>query len=182
MRARRLFSAIALALAGAGGLAAGAAASDFRGSDWGADRAAVKAAERLPLKEEAATELVYTAAIGKLDGEVHYRFGEHGLWRATIVSLEAYDDPLHHIGDFATLREIVTRAHGAPDQDESRFTDEAVRSDPERWPEALRNGGMMMGALWMRPRTTVSLLLSGSGGRVSLIAEFVSTQVPEDGE
>jgi len=161
------------------GLAGAVAASDFRGNDWGATLAAVKAHEKLVLVSETERELVYGAVVGKMAGEVHYRFGAHGLFEAHIVSTQAYADPLEHIGDYVRLHEIVTLAHGNAVIDQTSFREEKVRTDPEAWPAALRSGDMVMHAKFIRPRTPVVLRLGAPDGQMQLRADFLSATVRE---
>lgn len=180
-RARAFFVAIIVALA-ALGLARHAEASDFRGNDWGATPEVVKAKEKLALASEAADELVYSVVIGKMAGQVRYKFGPKGLYRAVIVSTQVRENAMDYIGDYVHLHEIVSRAHGVPIVDETRFTDESKRSDPDAWPAALKSGAMVVEAKWIRPRTSVVLRLGGSEGVVSLTADFTSAKIKGDVE
>ena len=171
--------ALVLALALLLASATAVLASDFRGNDWGAPPDVVKANEKLVLASGTAEELVYAVVIGRMAGEVHYRFGPQGLYRAIIVSTQAHENALDYIGDYVKLHEIVSRAHGVPIVDETRFSDESKRSDPDAWPEALKTGVMVVEAKWIRPRTSVVLRLGGSQGVVSLTADFTSASIKE---
>lgn len=177
-RALALVIAIALLIASA----TTALASDFRGSEWGATQEAVKAKEKLALASADDNEVVYDVVIGKMAGEVRYKFGPKGFYEALILSKQPQENAMDYIGDYVRLHEIVTRAHGNPIIDETRFSDESKRSDPDAWPDALKSGVMVMEAKWTKPRTTVTLRLGGVGGVIALSADFVSATIKEGSE
>lgn len=151
-------------------VASAATGADFRGVDWGAGKAEVRAVETHALHHDIEDELAYWGfELAGVAAGLVYEFDDDRLARARFVSRNPTGDPRAHLADYRTWRQW-TREHFESEGSEE-WVDAADRPvdvplDPIA---ALTAGTAKLRTRWQRETSAVTLLIAGRDGEVRTV-------------
>ena len=170
IRARRRLAAglalcwLAPAAAGAGG---------FRGNEWGASQAEVKAREKHEAQRDVPGELAYSGFdLAGVEAGLVYTFEEDGLVGAYYLSRHETDDPSEHWADYETWRELFDEhfgGHGEGEKGEREWVWREGVEPGEEGLEAVTSGRAELVTRWTLEDSRVRLVMRGEEGAVTRI-------------
>lgn len=146
----------------------------FRQTTWGMSPAEVIAAEG---KDPDATQdgmLFYGDTVGGSDVVAVYIFVEDKLVRAAYVSDESYTNANNYIREYRKFLDLLTQKYGAPEKEDTYWSQEMFRDNPSNYGTALQMGHAVWEASWSTSRSDVLLQLSGGNYEATLKIQYVS--------
>lgn len=150
---------------------------DFRRAVWGMTRGEVMKSESLELKQEIEDSLWYEGNIGGLSCNIIYIFAAGRFVRAKYYVTEQYSVTTKYISAYGDLKNSLTEKYGKPKDDFTYWLDELFKDDPNEWGTAVSAGHVSFFATWERPKTTITLALTGDNGSINFGIEYASKEL-----
>jgi hypothetical protein len=152
-------------------------AGDFRHAVWGMTRDEVMKSEALELKQEIDGSLWYEGNIGGFSCNIIYIFASGQFVRAKYYITDQYSVTGKYISAYEDLKNSLKQKYGEPNDDIVYWHDELFKDDPNEWGTALGLGHVSHFATWEKPKTTITLALTGDNGSLSFGIEYVSKEL-----
>ena len=150
---------------------------DFRKTTWGMGKIQVKKTEKGKIVKEDEDLLAYQGTVGGFDCLILYIFAEGKLVRAKYVFTETHSNQNDYISDFNTLKEILTKKYGKPDDDSHIWKNDLYKDDYQEWGLAISIGHLVYQAIWEISETKIFLTLSGENYKIWLEIEYQSKKL-----
>lgn len=152
-------------------LPAAAAAGGFRGNEWGASQAQVKAREKHPLHHDIEGELAYFAfELAGVEAGLVYEFEDDRLVSAYYMSRHRTPDPEEDWADYEAWRELFGEHFDEEGRQEWIWRD-GVEPGTEGLP-AITSGQAELVTRWTLEDARVRLVMQGEDGAVSRIRAY----------
>lgn len=162
-----------LSLCSCGSFTAKASYYDFRNSDWGDSKEAVKEVETEgTFALVNSSGMVYTdVTIFSKDAYLFYYFDDEGkFYRGAYSFQEKHSDPSDYIADYNEIKKTITRLYGEPAVDEIKAIDSSASSVSEE--EALKNGWSKYYTMWETDQSKILLLMHASDSEIKLMLSY----------
>ncbi|MAT38866.1 MAG: hypothetical protein CL946_04605 [Ectothiorhodospiraceae bacterium] len=179
MQERYTFIAIALF----GLLTAAAAAQDqdgydFRKTKWGMTPAQVKASESTsPIEEGPSGQfdlmIIYSGNVANLQTLYSYHFINNKLVSTFYNFRESYVNDNMYLEDYLKIKEILTRKYGPPSKDNTVWSNDLYKGDPQNYGTAVSVGHLAFQSDWQTPRTDIRLTLKGENFKTGMGVIYV---------
>jgi hypothetical protein len=155
-------------------------ATDFRGFDWGAAMADVRADERAKLQETDGDYIAYWSTFAGHDILVVYYFDpDFGLSGADYGLNESYSDPKEYVDAFNDFGEALAAEFGEGDLI-TKWTDRSLEPEYKGKPgKALADGVVEYQRSWVSDASSVYLKARGEGGEILVSVHYYSTEFLE---
>ncbi len=151
-----------------------ATVTDFRSTTWGMSKSRVKALEASQPFQEQDGLLVFTGSISSLQTYIGYVFINDILTRARYAISEKHLNDNDYITDFNTLKLLLTKKYGAPNQDDTLWKDDRFKDQSDQWGYAISRGYLSYYASWSTPRTLIVLALYAESYQIRLMLDYTS--------
>lgn len=146
----------------------------FRGVPWGSSMATIKATVSGPPSFEEAEALVYPAVVADLQCNALYLLVNDQLVRAKYILNETYTNANNYLRAVEQLKTALSAKYGVPDSDDSYWSNDLYKDDPQYWGMAVSHGDLTRFVIWNRPEMTIYLALKGENYEVQVEVEYVS--------
>ena len=153
--------------------------STFRKSEWGASKAQVKNDENLKLLQEDDNILAYQSTVLGLDALIGYIFTDNKLTRGKYIFQEKHSNKSDFISDYESLKRILTKKYGEPNEDKTIWKNDLYKDDYEDWGTAISIGHLLYYATWETEKSEITLMLSGENYKIDLLIEFGSVELKD---
>jgi hypothetical protein len=148
------------------GTSSSAVAQDFRSHNWGATVEKVKQVEGEPA-HETDDRLMYQANIIGLSAYLAFDFVEGQLASAVYLFTETHVNDNLFLNDFGSIDGLLTERYGNPDDEQTIWSNNLYRDDPEHYGMAVSMGHMAKETTWETDRTTIRHVMRGDNFEVS---------------
>jgi predicted RNA-binding protein with RPS1 domain len=152
---------------------------DFRQIKWGASVAFVKNAEQGELVYEDTDLLVYNGCLNGLTTHIVYVFANDMLVRGKYVLTTQHSYKNQYINDYETLKDILNKKYGKPQQDDQFWLNSLYKDDFQEWGTAVSVGHLSYSASWNMTDSAILLVLYGDNYEITLAIEFKSIKLTE---
>ena len=149
----------------------------FRKARWGLSKEQVKGLESAEAEYESDDGLGYAGNIVGLDCLILYIFVQNQLVRAKYVIAEKHSNKNDYIDDFKALKRALIKKYGKPESDETYWSQDLFKDEPQRWGLAISVGQMSMYTNWATEETAIILALAGDNAKVKLGIEYTSVKL-----
>jgi len=136
----------------------------------------VKKVEESPPIFESEDGLGYQDTVAGLSAVVLYYFIDDQLTKASYVFDNDYLNHNNHIDDYRKVKAIVIGKYGTPVVDDTIWSRDLFKDDPEGWGLAIATGQLVMRASWSVSDTNIMLQLWGENYEVSHALFYYSTE------
>ncbi len=157
------------------------AKSDFRKTKWGMTEAAVKATESsAPTKEQAKGSkqiVVYKDTVSGLPCYVVYIFLNDKLVRTKYIATVEHTNKAACLSDFEVLASALREKYGNPKSDDSFWSNDLYKENPDEWGMAVAVGHLSKYATWETDTTKIVLALRGDNFEIDLEIEYASREL-----
>jgi hypothetical protein len=146
----------------------------FRKTNWGMSREAVKRSEaEKPYKEEGSTISYFTTVAGKRTLLV-YTFTSCCLAEAQYAHLGEHTNKNEYIDDYESLKRRMAEKYGAPDSDDVEWKNDLFKDRPQDYGLAVSVGLLEYEAEWQTKTTDIDLHLFGDNYQIDLFTNYRS--------
>lgn len=149
-------------------------ADAFRGLDWSATTAQIKANEKgAVMLGEAPNGIIYKDSILGMESQIIYLVSDGMLIRGVIKVKQPHSNPDSYIDDFKKLDQVLKDKYGKPEKEqEAWMTDSSViRSKPGL---AVQMGKLMYVTSWESENLRVEHALSGDNYKAEHVLHYVN--------
>lgn len=139
---------------------------DFRKTKWGMTPAQVKASENTsPIAEGPASQcdliIIYSGNVANLQTLYSYHFINNKLVSTFYNFRESYVNDNKYLEDYLKIKEILTRKYGSPSKDNTVWSNDLYKDDPQNYGTAVSVGHLALQSDWQTPGTDIRLTLKG---------------------
>jgi hypothetical protein len=147
---------------------------DFRKSRWGMTVAEVKSSEKGNILHEKPDLVIYAGTVDKYNCHIGYIFAAGKLVRAKYIFTDEHINKNNFLDDFDSVKTILTGKYGAPKSDDTFWSDDLYKDDPDNWGMAVSAGHMTKFTKYETDSTAIILALTGENFEVSFGIEYSS--------
>lgn len=143
----------------------------FRKASWGSSKASIKATEEQSWSESDDV-LTFDTSMGGLSSRAVFIFIDDQLVRAKYIVTETYQNGNKYIVALEALKELLMKKYGTPREDNSYWTDDLYKNDPDEWGMAVGGGDLSRYVMWDTAATSICLALTGENYDITLQIEY----------
>jgi len=146
----------------------------FRKATWGMTRNQVKATESGKIMRDSENALAYKGSVGNADVLIFFFFVSDKLVRGKYSFLTEHTNKNEFISDFERIKSTLKDKYGDPQKDETFWSNELYKDEPENWGMAIAVGDLSYYTTWENENTDIVLALDGDNYEISLVVEYSS--------
>lgn len=149
--------------------------SGFRNVPWGAAPAIAMEREGRAPDQESETVLVWGGvSLAELTCDVAYIYARSTLVRAKYIITDEWVNENRYLTEYESVKSLLGRKYGSPDSDDTLWSNDLWKDDPNDWGNAVEQGHLSFYARWERDDTRVLLHLTGENYESELGIEYAS--------
>lgn len=152
----------------------GSKSVDFRSARWGWSRKQVRASETGAPSEARDGYLVWKRRVMGLPCYAMFRFLNDRLVAGKYVFLVEHTNNTDFISDYRNLVDMLTKKYGRPTDDDTFWSNDLYRDDPQEWGMAVAVGHLHLFSHWDVARTRIVAGLLGDNFEITLGVEYES--------
>jgi hypothetical protein len=146
----------------------------FRRIPWGASRTTISERETLDLVQRIPDGLMYHTPIAGLSCNVVYILVDDQLVRAKYMLDQEYENQNNYLAATDKLKASLETKYGAPDRDNSYWSDDLYKDEVNDWGMAVSCGHLTRFVFWETAATTICLYLTGENFEIDVGIEYTS--------
>lgn len=154
---------------------------NFRKTSWGMSPAEVKATESADFFvedwEQGQTEQVagIPAKVAGIPAEIHYVFSDDKLIRGIYSFTKKHGNLSKHLDEFSKLKKMLEQTHGKPEAEETIWSSDQYKDDPQNWGLAVQRGDLSHVIQWKTASTSIKLHIRGYDSEIIQSIVYEST-------
>lgn len=147
-----------------------AEAGGFRGVEWGASKAEVRATEKHQLHHDLDDEIAYwNFQFAGIEAGLVYTFEDGKLVRAHYLSRHRTEHPSEDLDDYRTFQRQLDEHFGAHVSEEWIWADGGEHMEDEQTVDALASGAAELVSHWDLEDSRLRLLIAGDNGTIETL-------------